>query len=483
MKIEEIIKYISPAWAAQRAKSRILVKASESWHGASKRRITFDGLNAVAGTADDHLRWDIQELRNRCGHLVRNDGLALGIINTKVVNVVGSGLRLQSNVDGQDSRIEEEFGLWANRKEECDGVNQSNFSELQALLFRSVLERGDVFVIYSYNKKSFLRYGLKVNLIEADRVSNPNGQADTDAMSMGIKYNSSGVAIGFWYSTTGRYGVAKKWTYQPFFASSGRQVARHIFEKLRIGQSRGVPDLAPVIELLSKLTQFTEAYLQKAIVSAILSVFVKSESGQGMDGLSTLNQSSTGRYKLGSGTVIQGMTDESVDIIESKTPNNAFDPFTVAIIRSIGAAVNLPYEVLIKHFTSSYTAAQAAFVEAWRYFRTRRKFLIDNFCIPTFELWLDEAATYYLDLPGYLDGDLLAKSRYRSCEWVADPQGHIDPLKANRADQLAEEMGWVSGSYNAALRGQDWHKVNTKRKSENQFSVDAGLKLPLVESV
>ena len=486
MKIEEIIKFISPGWAAQRAKNRLRVEASDAWRGSSRRKITFDGLSTSDGTADDNLRWDLQELRNRSGHLFRNDAVARAAINTKVVNVVGSGLRLQSQIEGDnskyyESRIEEEFKLWSTRKYECDGRGQSNFYEIQSLLFQSILERGDSFVIFSYNKRKGNRYGLKLNLIEADRVSNPNGQADTDTLSMGIKYDKSGCAIGFWYSTSNRYGSVKKWTYQPFYAASGRQVALHLFDQSRIDQSRGIPDLAPVIELLKQLGDFTDAYLQKALVSAILSVFVKSESGQGMEGLSTLDQNkqATGRYKLGSGTVIQGMTDESVDIIESNTPNNSFDPFVVANLRSIGAALNLPYEVLVKHFTSSYTAAQAAFMEAWRYFRTLRRFLIDNFCTPVFNTWLDEAANIYIDLPGYSNGDILVKSRYQSCEWVGDPQGHIDPLKANKADELAEKNNWVSGSYNASLRGQDWRKVNLKRKSENQMTIGAGLILPL----
>lgn len=486
MKIEEIIKFISPGWAAQRAKNRLRVQASEAWRGASRRKITFDGLNTSNGSADDDLRWDLQELRNRSGHLFRNDAIARGAINTKIVSVVGSGLRLQSQIEGADSeqyesRIEEEFKLWSSRKYECDGRGQSNFYELQSLLFQSILERGDCFVVFSYNKRKGNRYGLKLNLIEGDRVSNPNGQSDTDDLSMGIKYDKSGCAIGFWYSTSNRYGSVKKWTYQPFYTFSGRQVALHLFNQTRVDQSRGIPDLAPVIELLKQLGDFTDAYLQKALVSAILSVFVKSESGQGMDGLSTLdqNQQATGRYKLGSGTVIQGLPDESVDIIESDTPNTSFDPFVTAITRNIGAALNVPYEVLVKHFTSSYTAAQAAFMEAWRYFRTRRRFLIDNFCMPVFETWLDEAASTYINLPGYSTGDILIKSRYQSCEWVGDPQGHIDPLKANKADELAEKNNWVSGSYNASLRGQDWRKVNLKRKSENQMTINAGLILPL----
>jgi hypothetical protein len=49
-----------------------------------------------------------------------------------------------------------------------------------------------------------------------------------------------------------------------------------------------------------------------------------------------------------------------IDTANPGRPNAQFDPFVTAIVRQIGVALELPYEILIKHFTSTYSAARAA---------------------------------------------------------------------------------------------------------------------------
>ena len=48
-----------------------------------------------------------------------------------------------------------------------------------------------------------------------------------------------------------------------------------------------------------------------------------------------------------------------VGVIAS-VPNTAFDPFMTAILRQVGVALELPFEILTKHFQSSYSAARGA---------------------------------------------------------------------------------------------------------------------------
>ena len=51
----------------------------------------------------------------------------------------------------------------------------------------------------------------------------------------------------------------------------------------------------------------------------------------------------------------------------------------------------IPYELLVKNFTASYSASRASLLEAWKMFRMRREWLIGNFCQPVYEEWLTEA--------------------------------------------------------------------------------------------
>nr|WP_255697570.1 phage portal protein [Pseudacidovorax sp. NFM-22] len=73
-------------------------------------------------------------------------------------------------------------------------------------------------------------------------------------------------------------------------------------------------------------------------------------------------------------------------------PNAAFEAFMLAVLRHIAAGLNLPYELLLKDFSkTNYSSARAALLEAWRYFHGRRRWLMDYWLRPIYELWLEEA--------------------------------------------------------------------------------------------
>ena len=480
--IDKIINFISPSWGLKRAESRMRLKASEAWEGSSKRRIVFENYNPSTNDLNDDIFNELPTLRNHCADLIRNNALAAGVINTKVTSVVGAGLKMKPviddskvNISEYSELIEDEFTLWANDRYECDGFAELTFAEAQDLFFRTILAQGDCFIRFGYFKNSGCKFKFKFYLISPDRVSNPNNQSNNDYLKNGIKYDKkTGRAIGFYFST-GK--TSKTWQFQPYLSPSGRVLAIHGIFRKTIGQSRGIPDIANIIVLLKQLGDFTDAYLQKAIVSAILSVFVKTEDGMGMQGLGTSTvQNKIDRYQLGSGTVMQGSVEDDIEIIESSTPSNTFDPFILSIIRQIGIATEVPYEILVKHFTSSYTAAQASFLEAWRYFKHRREILANTLCLPVYRAWFESAVfENILPFDDFLFADKRIKNAYTACEWIGEPQGHIDQLKSNKADAYAQDMGWVSGSYNAAIRGQNWQKVNIKRQQEQEFLKSKGL--------
>ena len=63
---------------------------------------------------------------------------------------------------------------------------------------------------------------------------------------------------------------------------------------------------------------------------------------------------SDGDYKLAPGAILDLQPNENIEIADQKRPNQAFDPFVQAILRQVGVALELPFEILIKHFTASY---------------------------------------------------------------------------------------------------------------------------------
>lgn len=68
---------------------------------------------------------------------------------------------------------------------DCDIERTLKFTVFQELAFRSVLENGDALVTLPYKLRKGSPYGLKVQLIEADRISNPEFAADDEKIAGG----------------------------------------------------------------------------------------------------------------------------------------------------------------------------------------------------------------------------------------------------------------------------------------------------------
>lgn len=138
------------------------------------------------GSAKEDIQDNLSVLRQRCRDLYMGVPLATGALKTCRTNVVGSGLRLKSQLDYEvlgieeeaardlERKIEREFSLWADSTA-CDLERLDNFYELQQLAFLNWLMSGDVIATLPVTKRTNCPYDLRICLIEADRLSNPNG--------------------------------------------------------------------------------------------------------------------------------------------------------------------------------------------------------------------------------------------------------------------------------------------------------------------
>lgn len=493
--LDKAIGYLSPAAGQRRLRAKVGMALASSYIGAAKGRRATQEWNVSKGDADADLLNDLPALRERSRDLVRNNPIARGAINTKVTGVVGSGLRLQAHVDrdvlGLDEaqanalnkQIEREFSLWGGSTD-CDLERSCTFVDLQDLSFRQVLENGDVVALMPMRQRSG-PYQTCIQLIEADRVSNPDHGTDTDKLRAGIELDGDGAPVQCHIADQhpgayGRFAKGTKWQPVPFFgATSGRRQVHHLFRKLRPGQNRGVPDLAPVIEPLKQLDRYTEAELMAAVVSGMFTVFIKTQSGEtGLDApmqpTAEIGGSSTDKdYKLGSGAMVELLPDEEISTANPGRPNDKFDPFVQAVLGQVAVGLDLPVEVLMKHFKSSYSAARAALLDAWKFFRGRRGWLARHFCQPIYESWFEEAVLRgRIAAPGFVSGDAGIRRAYLSAEWIGDSPGQIDESKEVAAAAARIRAGLSNKKRETAyLTGNDWEAVNEQRRKEQAIEV------------
>lgn len=497
--LERTIANISPGWALKRQTNRskmALLNSGYGNHGASRIKKSLLGWLFGGGSPDEDITENLDVLRQRSRDLYMGGAaLATGALKTARTNVVGTGLRLKpaidtdflglSEDDAQALRrtIEREWKLWSESKD-CDAMRMNTFVELQQLAFLSQLMSGDCFALLPILPRSHSVYDLRVRLIEADRCCDPDKKDGRD-ISGGVEVNEYGEVVA--YHFLNRHPLSqglyrKEWQrVEAFGEKTGRANVLHLMESERPEQRRGVPILAPVIESLKQLGRYTDAELMAAVVSGMFTVFIKSESPEtplssGIPLGLQVDEDDDTSYELGNGAVIGLNPGESVETANPGRPNQGFDGFVTAILRQVGSALEIPYELLVKHFTASYSASRAALLEAWKMFRMRRHWLAIDFCQPIYEEWFAEAVSRgRIPAPGFFS-DPLVRRAYTQAEWHGPSQGQIDPLKEANAAKIRVEEGFSTREQETVgLNGGDFEVNHRQRVREEKMRMEGGL--------
>jgi lambda family phage portal protein len=496
---DRVVAWVNPVAGAHRWRARTFLALTGGYDGGRRDRRSTRSWRPKEASANADIIGDLPDLRARSRDLVRNNPIAGGAIATVVTNVVGDGLTLQSRIDAKVLGMnEEEAAAWqesAEREweifcESCDFTRAQSHYELQALALRGVLESGDILAVRRYRKDPGDTYGTKILLIEADRVSNPGRAADSAQLVAGVAFDGNGVATG--YQVASRHPDdflagnkdALKWSLVPARDdASGRALALLLFDRLRPDQARGVPYLAPVIEVLKQLSNLTDAELKATVVASMFTAFVTSApQGDATDEIVGASDASTvadPQKEIAledAGAIVQLDAGQDVKIANPGRPNPIFEAFTDAVYKQVGVALELPKELVVKSFQASYSASRAALEMAWQFFRRRRSWLAWRLCQPTYEWMLEEAvASGRIVAPGFFD-DPLRRQAYLGSDWVGPTRIILDPQKEAAADREDLNLGVTTRADIIARRtGGTIEQKTAQLAKENRLRASAGL--------
>lgn len=514
--IDKFVEAVNPSAALRRQNDRIKLELIRSFKnsgydesGASRNKNSMRGWLASSKSPQEDIDRNIPILRQRSRSLYMSAPLAVSAIKTNRTNIVGEGLRLKSTIDAAFLRMtpeaaaewqrntEREFELWADSKF-CDSTRVNNFYEIQQVACLSWLMNGDACALVEYERPTpAFPYGLRVHLIEADRVSTPHTSGTAvnlyatesttgNRIFNGVEVTDAGRVVAYHICSTypnSQLRAAKKWQrVKAFGDKTGTPNVLMIFEAERAEQYRGVPYLAPVIESLKQLTRYGEAEMMAAVINGFFTVFITSEGNTGEVGFTGVLDDEDRvsdddlNYELGPGMVNVLKPGEKIDIADSKRPSSNFDAFTTALAKYVGAALEIPVELLIKSFNSSYSASRAALLEAWKAFRMKRKWLAADFCQPLYEIFLTEAiANGRIKAPGFFL-DPAIKKAYCRAQWNGPAPGMLDPVKEATAAEKRIAIG-VSTRQRESIEmtGTDFDANVAQLARENQLMKEAGL--------
>lgn len=518
---EKAISSISPKWGIERAKFKMGMSAITNTGvggfvtpGSPKRSMR--GWQTTANSVDRDTIPFLDKSRAGSRDLFMNTPIAVAALRKLNTSVIGSGIQLSCMVDRDKLGMEEdaasnwernterEFKLWA-ESTECDCRRTLNFYELQSLSFFSMLLSGDCFVMLPYLKRQGSIYDLRVKIIESDYISNPLGVIDTTTFAAGIETDDYGAPIAYHvrslppglsiFTGTGDFS-AFLGTWERILAfgpKSGRRNVLHLFECDRPGQRRGIALLTPIMEHLKQLTRYTESELMAAVITSFFTVFIEQNQGTTpfadslvpLDKVTNINGTPTDlavqqspnpsdqyTYEMGNGNFVMLGPNEKASFANPNRPNSAFQNFHDAVVKEMGAAIEMPFEILMNHFGASYSASRGAFVEFWRRVKNYRMKMTRSFSQPVYEAWLEEAIIKgRVKAPGFFD-DPAIRAAWCETEWSGPAQGQIDQFKETQAAQLRiqAKLSTYEKEY-VALHGESWEKAVQRLGREQQVLI------------
>lgn len=476
--------------------------------GASRTSGVLKAWNPIKSSAKSDINAHLDILRSRAADQVINTPIGSAAIATTTQYTVGAGLKVFPKIkykmlDMEPDEAEEwnkkasaEFDLWASSKL-CDIRKRNNFYDLQEILYKAYMTDGDSFALFRRGYNENMPYTLRIQAIEGNRVSNPMGQdyyGITGPLSVemlapngvnkivnGVEVDKDGAVEAYWISNKVPYDPveinrATNWTrIEAFGQLVGKPNVLHICHDERPEQYRGVPYLAPVLTALKQVSRYADAELVAAIMRSFFTLFFTSTGNSSVAGdISGVLGASTyegegadpqepvvnaSEYHLGPGTINALPKNIDVKSVGVDGGQATFDSFVTQFVKQISASLNIPYEVLMKSFTSSYSASRAALLQAWEQFKLRRAWFTRDFCQPVYEMWLVEAvATGRLEAPGFFS-DPAIRFAYSNAEWYGPSMSILDPIKDVNGAALRIQYGLSTPEREAAeMTGSDFYE-------------------------
>jgi lambda family phage portal protein len=483
------------------------------------------GWRNTANSPNADVRGKLDPARGDSRDLAMNTPLANAILSTHTTNTIGPGLIPQSVPDFKflgitkevaktwSEEVERRFDAWS-LDTRCDARGQRNFYDLQSIVFRSILESGDIFAAFPWKKQA--RPGLWpwetcIQVIEADLIRDPVGsEYGTKDIINGIEFNAQGqfsaIHVADSYpgaNDANAYGrptgietkrIAK-------YGTNGRQNVHHIMLPFgRPGQRRTMPWLTTIVDTLKSVATHTEAEIQSAVVTSMFTVFVKDTSGVGMGlnepftpeeadfdgGTSTdelgeqtqeaKEQGHELEYNIGPGTIVELDEDKDISIADPRRANNMYTDFHDSMAREVCSALDLSYEQVMRQFDSSYSASRAALQEAEKTIRKFRLWFTRNFVQPAFEMFLEEEVVKgRIDAPGFLT-DLITRKAWARAFWVGPANGMIDPQKEAKASVIRLQNGLTTHSKEfTSIWGERWDNAMVQLSEERDLMKELGM--------
>lgn len=453
--IDKVIGFFSPASAVQRVLARqtlhLIDKQGERAYDAASFSRRTKNWFAPRTSATTENAQALQRLRDRARELVRNNCWVAKAINTLANNVAGSGMRASfvALKDNESERarakaLKMRWQDWANSIE-CDYDDNLNLYGLQNLIMRTVAEGGECLILKYVLGSKQKGFKMQLRLLEGDFIDTTKHETQVDNPTKdydfyGIRLSPTGKRLGVWiYDKHPENG-----TFSSTLYTSDKLI--HVFEKLRVGQQRGVPSGTSAFMRVRDMGEYEDAQLMRQKIAACFSLFVHNSSGTGLlSGGRNPEPQSSDLERVEPGMIQYLAPGEDIKFAVPP-PTEGFSEYSRQVLRGIAGAYGITYEALTSDYSQvNFSSGKLSAIEQDKNTAKLQRDVLGVAMQKIYNWWAEVEA---LKLP---DTERLVEVRV---EWTTPKRDMIDPLKevnAARAmlsggikspQEIAREMGF-----------------------------------------
>lgn len=456
-----------------------------------------------------------ETITSRIHDLVRNDGWASGAVSALVNSVVGADFRFSSRPDWRalgitfdqaaelGRQIETVWRTYAHDPRRlCDVGRRHTMPQLFAQLIRHRIIDGECFVAALWRPRRNARLATAFQPIHPARVSNPDGEPDSDRLRAGVRLDADGAPVGYYVQRAhpGDVGLGLDaaaarldWTHVAREWPWGRPQLIHHHAPDEIGQTRGVSPLAPVVRRMKMNSQYEQAEVQAAVANAVLAAYLETNlppetAAQAFDDSSVyqnlnkqrLNFYSQAPVKLNGFRIPILPVGDRVNFPTAARPNDKSQEFVDAGLRNVAAATGLnPSQISKNYRHTNYSSERAAMVEAWKTITMLRKQFGAEVGTPMLAAVVEEAIDRgMIQLPAGAPPFWENLGAYLAGTWLGPARGWVDPSKEAQGAQRRLDAGVSTLQAEAAEQGMDVEEVLNQQAREQAMRDELGLGQP-----
>lgn len=403
---------------------------------------SYSSENARHWAAADYLSADAEAnesvrktLRVRSRYEVANNSYARGMLLTIANDTIGTGPRIQVLTERGEfnSRVESAFTQWALN---CDLAGKLRTMRMTRC------QDGEVFILLGNNPKLPGEIKLDLQLIEADRVTDPVNYNHRPGSIDGIKFDRYGNAESYRIL---RYHPGSDEIEANMFESA-EIPAEHVIHYFRVdrpGLHRGIPEITPALPLFAQLRRFTLAVLSAAEAAADFAgiLYTDSPAGGESEEVSPLDAIELQRNML-----LTMPSGWKMNQLDPKQPCSTYSEFKGQILNEIARCLNMPYNVAAGN-SSGYNYASGR-LDHQTYFKSlwvERSYIASRVLDRIFSAWFKEYALVY-------GGERKEPEHL----WFWDGFEHVDPAKEANAVDTRLRNGTTTYAAEYSKLGRDW---------------------------